>query len=128
MIERPPDNRLGPAMLRHLDDTPRHLRDLPSSSPVRAVVLSARGRDFFPGADLADAELASAVADDPASLAALGQRVVETLDRLPIPTVAALTGRTIGAGGCLAAACDFRFTSVDETLHFPEVDRGKHLR
>lgn len=127
VLDRPPGNRLSWRLLERLDHVLQGLATLPPDSPLRAVVLLARGKDFCHGADLADADMASIVAEDPVRLAVLGQRVVETLDRLPMPTVAAVTGRAIGGGACLVTACDFRVAGPDAQLRFPEVDRGMHL-
>jgi enoyl-CoA hydratase/carnithine racemase len=127
ILDRPPGNRLSWRLLSRLDHVLHGLAALPADSPVRAAVLAARGADFCHGADLGDAELAGIVAADPARLATLGQRVVETLDRLPIPTIAAVTGRAIGGGACLVTACDFRVVEPAAELRFPEVDRGMHL-
>ncbi len=126
-LDHPPGNRLSWRLLNRLDRVLHGLASLPVDSPVRVVVLAAHGDDFCHGADLGDAELAGVVASDPARLAVLGQRMIETLDRLPIPTVAAVTGRAIGGGACLVTACDFRVAAPTAEMRFPEVDRGMHL-
>lgn len=52
------------------------------------------------------------------------QETFTALERLPIPTLAAVHGYCIGAGLELAAACDLRLCSVDAQFSLPEVRLG----
>lgn len=52
------------------------------------------------------------------------QEAFTALERLPIPTVAAVHGFCIGAGLELAAACDLRLCSADARFSLPEVRLG----
>lgn len=52
------------------------------------------------------------------------QAAFTALERLPVPTVAAVHGYCIGAGLELAAACDLRLCSADARFSLPEVRLG----
>ncbi|MFC9766203.1 enoyl-CoA hydratase-related protein [Rhodococcus jostii] len=101
--------------IRMFDELGATLRELETSTTVRAVVLTGAGASFCVGADLAaPAENRSLRGDsiegDTARLRAATQ-VAELLYRMPQPTVAAIGGACAGAGLSLAAATDFRIAS-----------------
>ncbi len=94
-------------------------------SDVRMVVLASTGRSFSAGADLnwmrrmathsQEANLA-----DAAALAGL----INTLDRLPKPTIALVQGPAFGGGVGLTACCDTVLASERATFCLSEVKLG----
>jgi methylglutaconyl-CoA hydratase len=101
------------------------LRQASQDENVRVVVLSGAGKDFCSGADLsalqkiADASVAEN-ADDARSLLDL----FLLIRQVPVPVVAAVTGRAL-AGGCgLATACDLVLASGSARFGYPEVKIG----
>ncbi len=126
-LDVPPGNRFSLRLQRHLASVADALL---VNDDVRAVLLTAAGPDFSQGADLKDAEMASEVMsgrDGALALARLGQGLIDTWARLPMPTVVAARGHVVGAAACIFTASDFRFAAPDTQLRFPEVDRGMHL-
>ncbi|MFI1293135.1 enoyl-CoA hydratase/isomerase family protein [Streptomyces sp. NPDC020792] len=81
--------------------------------PVRAVLLTAQGRNFCVGQDLK--EHAEALECDPASAFAVVRAeynpLVEALHALPQPVVVAVEGACVGAGLGLALCADVRVAS-----------------
>jgi len=80
---------------------------------VRAVVITGAGRAFCAGGDI-ESMRRHAESQDWTSIRDIiqaGATVVETLYSMPKPTVAAINGPAVGAGGSLALACDFRIAS-----------------
>jgi 3-hydroxyacyl-CoA dehydrogenase/enoyl-CoA hydratase/3-hydroxybutyryl-CoA epimerase/enoyl-CoA isomerase len=51
-------------------------------------------------------------------------QVLNRIEQLPIPTVAAIRGFTLGGGLELAMMCDYRIASHGTTLGLPEIDLG----
>lgn len=89
------------------------------------VVESGKEDSFILGADLS-AIAAIEDADTGLEAARFGQRIFLRLERLPVPTVAAIHGTCVGGGTELALACTFRLVSDDPRtrLGLPEVKLG----
>ncbi len=107
---------------------------LARDSSVRAVVLTGAGRAFSAGGDLGMIEArASEGAAEPGG--ARG-RIRDTMRGfyglflsvrdLPCPTVAALNGHAVGAGLCVALACDLRVASKAAKLGLNFTRLGLH--
>jgi len=117
-------NVLSSALLRELDAI---LRDLQRSPPAGVVVLSGKKSGFIAGADIKEfTGLASA--EDGYGLIRSGQQVLDHLEALPCPTVAAIHGFALGGGLELALACRYRVAVGDDrlSLGLPEVQLGIH--
>jgi len=107
---------------------------LSADESVRAVVLTGEGRAFSAGGDLdmlqAQAETGAArpglawrgIRDEMATF----YRLFLSLRDLPCPTIAAINGHAIGAGFCVALACDFRFVANEARLGLNFTRLGVH--
>jgi enoyl-CoA hydratase len=109
--------------------------ELGADASVRAVVLTGAGRAFSAGGDLEMiARRAQAGADDPGGPTRQanfdGMRAFYELflavRGLPCPSVAAIHGYAIGAGLCVALACDLRIAARDATLSLNFAQLGIH--
>jgi enoyl-CoA hydratase len=98
------------------------LKDDPS---VRAVVLTGAGRAFSAGGDLEMlvrmTQAGNADRGGPtraAQRAFMGRfyRMYLSVRDLPVPSIAALNGPAIGAGLCVALACDLRIAAREAKL------------
>jgi len=99
--------------------------DLAGDPTVRAVVVTGEGSAFCSGGDTSwIASEPDATVDDlrrrmlPFYRAWLGIRSLE------VPTIAAVNGAAIGAGLCLALACDIRYAAEGAKLGAPFVKLG----
>ncbi len=90
---------------------------------ARALVLTGGGeKAFVAGADIAAmAELDALTAH---RFAAYGQSVLDKLEALPIPTIAAVNGFALGGGCELSMACDMTLASATAVFGQPEVKLG----
>ena len=90
---------------------------------TRGVVLTGAGeKAFVAGADIA--ELATQSPVDGKERSIRGQRVLDRIERLGKPVIAAVNGFALGGGCELALACHVRVASENAKLGTPEVKLG----
>ena len=90
---------------------------------TRGVLLTGAGeKAFVAGADIA--ELATQSPVDGRERSLRGQRVLDRIERLGKPVVAAVNGFALGGGCELAMACHVRVASENAKLGTPEVKLG----
>src|SRR4051794_8209129 len=100
---------------------------LAADPDVRCVVVTGAGSAFCSGGDVGWIG-----AEPHASVAALRARMMPfyrawlAIRDLEIPTVAAVNGAAIGAGLCLALACDLRYATPEAKLSAPFTKLGMH--
>lgn len=75
---------------------------------VRALLITGNGRGFCAGQDLSDRSVApgAEVPDLGSSIETWYNPLIRTLQRLPMPVIAAVNGVAAGAGANIALACD----------------------
>jgi len=95
------------------------LERIENFSDARVVVVSGAGKAFCAGADLATVSGPGAVDFLPAF-----ERMLESLARHRLPTIASIHGAALGGGLQLATACDFRITATDAKLGIPSSTLG----
>ena len=117
-------NVLSQAVLHELADL---VEELVSSPPAGVVIKSAKDSGFIAGADISEFR-ALADSGQAEELVRQGQRLLNQLEILPCPTVAAIHGFALGGGMELALACDYRIAIEDHkrNLGLPEVRLGIH--
>jgi enoyl-CoA hydratase/carnithine racemase len=89
---------------------------------IRAMVLAGAGRAFCTGGDLT--EFGTAPSPTVARWVRFRRDVWGLLRRLPIPTVAAIHGLTVGGGLEMALLCDLAIAADDTRLCLPETGVG----
>jgi enoyl-CoA hydratase/carnithine racemase len=98
------------------------LRVVEQDSGARVLILTGEGRAFCAGADLKEREGAS-----PEAIWRHNRAIFQVpleLERLSIPTIAAINGPALGGGCEVALGCDLRWAAASAELGFPEVTRG----
>jgi methylglutaconyl-CoA hydratase len=115
-------NALNDAVIAGLKDG---LKNASKDEQVRVVVISGAGKDFCSGADLSALQkIANASVAENSEDARLLLELFLLIRQLPIPVVAAVTGRAL-AGGCgLATACDVVLAASSARFGYPEVKIG----
>ena len=114
-------NTLGTATWQALDAA---VREIEAVRPVGVVFASGKPRSFIAGADLV--ELWSLTDGELDEYLARGQRILDRIEALPLPTVAAINGDALGGGLELALACRYRVAADDPRvkLGLPETTLG----
>lgn len=119
-------NILRSGVLARLDELLGELETAAREGRVRAVVVrSGKDGSFIAGADVN--EIASMTdAAEAQDGAAQGQRIFRRLDRLAVPTVAAVDGLCLGGGTEMILACDARIASdrPETKIGLPEIRLG----
>jgi enoyl-CoA hydratase/carnithine racemase len=135
------DGELAGVATLTLDDAPRKnaltealgdrfreaVAALRADDSIRAVVVTGADGAFSAGGDLAMLEHLRTVSFDAARahMLAFYARYLSLLD-LEVPTIAAVRGPAIGAGLCVACACDLVVVAHDSKLAFNFTSLGLH--
>jgi enoyl-CoA hydratase len=103
------------------------LGEIGADRRVRAVVVTGEGKAFCAGGDL------SWIGESPElTVASIRDRMLPfyrawlAIRDLEVPSVAAVNGPAIGAGLCLALACDLRYAARGAVMSAPFVGLGMH--
>ncbi len=121
-------NSMTPAMG---EDVVRAVEEIRADTTARVVVLTGSGKAFSSGGDLGmlarDAG-ASGGGDAPTMAGSPRDFYARYLAirSLPVPTIAAINGHAIGAGLCIALACDLRVAVADAKMGMTFTKLGIH--
>jgi len=115
------------AMGEKMADEFRALVKEKAGSPHRAVILSGAGRAFSAGGDLNMLEKKTELdaAENKKRMLSFYDSFLGILD-WGVPLIAAINGPAIGAGLCVACACDIRVASESAKLGFTFTKLGLH--
>jgi enoyl-CoA hydratase len=90
-----------------------------SPGDVRALIITGAGeKAFAAGTDINQFRAFASAADAMAYEARI-DRVLGTLERCKVPTIAAIAGACTGGGAAIAAACDLRIAAANARFGFP---------
>src|SRR6185437_14505062 len=106
-----------------LDELRRVMLEWRHDAAVRSVIVTGAGeKAFIAGADIN--ELAVQTPTSGKDHAARGQHVLELIEHLGKPVIAAINGYALGGGCELAMACTFRLAADTAKLGQPEINLG----
>jgi len=90
---------------------------------IRVLILTGAGeKAFVAGADIAEME--KLTAKEAVGFCQKGNDVMDQIESLPVPVIAAIGGYALGGGCELALSCDIRLAAEPAVFGFPEVSLG----
>lgn len=120
-VDRPEKlNALNSAVQKELEARVAEAAEDPA---LRCLIVTGAGeKAFIAGADIA--ELAKLTPLEGREHARRGQALLDRLENLPFPTIAAINGYAYGGGLELALACTLRVASENAKMGLPETSLG----
>ena len=106
-----------------MDELRRALLELRRDDTVRCVVITGSGdKAFIAGADINELAVQTPVGGRERALG--GQHVIDLIEQLGKPVIAAINGFALGGGCELAMACTLRLAADTAKLGQPEINLG----
>jgi enoyl-CoA hydratase len=106
-----------------IDELRRAMLELQRDAQARAIVLTGAGeKSFVAGADINELAVQSPTGGREHALA--GQHVLDVIENLGKPVIAAINGFALGGGCELAMACTLRLAADSARIGQPEVSLG----
>lgn len=112
-------NALNTEVLTELDHV---FREIDKNKEVQVVIVTGAGRSFIAGADIA--QMSELNGTEGRDMTIQGQLVMELIESINKPVIAAINGFALGGGNELAMACDVRIASEKAKFGQPEVNLG----
>ena len=107
---------------RLLEELRAAISEADDDGEVRALIITGAGDSFSAGADVSDVDLSSPVATK--GFLEGFQDILNELEELGKPTIAAINGLALGGGCELALVCDIRIASRRATIGLSEIKLG----
>jgi enoyl-CoA hydratase len=114
-------NALNKAVLALLDDI---LREVKADSQIGVVIITGAGTEaFVSGGDIGELSAMASVMEC-WEVSRMHQSVLDRMERMEKPSIAAIRGYCLGGGLEVAMACTLRIASDDAILGLPEASLG----
>lgn len=123
-VQRPEKlNALNSEVVAALDRALAEAGRAAEGGELRSVIITGAGeKAFIAGADIG--ELARLTPVEGRDHARRGQALLDRIERLPVPSIAAINGFAYGGGLELAMACTLRIASENARMGLPETSLG----
>lgn len=105
-----------------LDEIYAACTEVQNDDAVKAVIVTGEGKAFVAGADIAQMNQLDSIGGR--TLIAKGHKVMNYIEAIEKPFIAAVNGFALGGGCELAMACDIRIASEKAKFGQPEVNLG----
>ncbi len=119
-INRP--KALNALSIQVLDELTAVFREIQQDEAIRAVIVTGAGKAFVAGADIGEMSAMNTL--DARVFAIKGHGLMNAIENIEKPVIAAINGYALGGGCELAMACDIRLASEKAKFGQPEVGLG----
>ena len=119
-IHNPPMNALDENVMREFEES---LRELSENSEVKVIILTGEGPTFIVGADVNKIKEIN-TKEDGESLTQEAQGILNYLEKMRKPVIAAINGLCLGGGTEVALACHIRIAGDQAQMGLPEILLG----
>lgn len=113
-------NALGSRMKEELEDV---IKTVDADDKIRGLIITGAGRGFMAGTDLSEIN-PDRTGEETKEMSLHGQALMNKLEALGKPVIAAVNGYALGGGTELALACDLRVAGEKAVFGVPETDLG----
>ncbi len=120
-VDRPPVNALNSVAMKELSET---FEELERNPGVKVVVITGGGSyAFIAGADVKEIDQLKSP-EEARDIAKRGQAVLNRIEKMKKPVIAAINSVCLGGGNELAMACHLRIASDRARFGQPEINLG----
>jgi len=106
-----------------IDELAQALDETDQNEDIRVLILTGAGeKSFVAGADIT--ELTTFGPLQAKAFAQKGQAIINKIQTLAIPVIAAVNGFALGGGNEMALVCDFIYASENAKFGLPEINLG----
>lgn len=119
-INNPPMNALDEPTMRQLESS---MKKLAGDGSVKVVVITGEGATFIVGADVNKVREVD-TREKGEALTSEAQGIINLIENLRKPVIAAINGLCLGGGTELAMACHMRFIGDQAQMGLPEILLG----
>lgn len=109
--------------LATMDELGRAVSVLGADRTLQAVIVTGAGGTFVSGGDLKSLEALEGI-EAGRAMSRKMQAVLQRLEELEVPVIAALEGYALGGGAEMALACDLRIAASDAKIGFKQIALG----
>ncbi|WP_214878394.1 enoyl-CoA hydratase [Exiguobacterium sp. ERU653] len=120
-LNNPPANVISSETVNGLSDCVDYVAEEPN---IKAVVITGEGKFFVAGADIKEFVSAFDSEEQGKSLSVNAQTVLNKIEQLHKPVIAAINGACLGGGLELAMSCHMRIAADEAKLGQPELNLG----
>lgn len=119
-IDLPPENRITKPEFISIDKLSEWLAE----PGLRGVIITGAGRHFSSGADITALRKMAKDPEQMLSQLQKGNDLLNYIQNIPLPVIAAISGACFGAGLEVALACHIRICTENSLFAFPESALG----
>jgi enoyl-CoA hydratase/carnithine racemase len=119
-VNNPPMNALDEPTMRQLESS---MKKIAADDAVKVVVITGEGATFIVGADINKVKDVT-TAEEGVALTSEAQGIINLIEDLRKPVIAAINGLCLGGGTELAMACHIRILGDQAQMGLPEILLG----